>query len=108
MTTTKNLPDDLQGLPSIPCNGSRYFYKEDEEGQKMLVAQLFGKSHFIIRYPAGSTIDVIPEGAVGSRELKDEGVNLEDLAPEVRNKLNPEDGEQYSENTDVDEMFPTT
>ena len=106
MATIKNLPDDLQGLPSIPCNGSRYYYKEDKDGKKLLVAQLFGKSHFIIRYPAGSTIDTLPDGSVGSREIEDGGVHMEDLAPEVRAKLNPENNEQYSENSDIDDMFP--
>ena len=106
MSDIKNLPADLQGLPSFPCNGSRYYYKEKEDGTKELVAQLFGKSHFIIRYPKGSTIDTLPEDSVGSREIEDGGVQMEDLAPEVRAKLNPADNEQYSENSDVDEMFP--
>lgn len=106
MADIKNLPADLQGLPSFPCNGSRYYYKEGKDGRKLLVAQLFGKSHIIIRFPKGSTIDTLPEGSVGSREIEDGGVQLEDLAPEVRSKLNPADNEQYSENSDVDEMFP--
>jgi hypothetical protein len=76
MADIKNLPADLQGLPSIPCNGSRYYYKEGKDGQKLLVAQLFGKSHFIIRYPEGSTIDVIPEGAVGSKQIEDGSVQM--------------------------------
>ena len=50
-------------------------------------------------------IDTLPEGSVGSREIEDGGVQMEDLAPEVRAKLNPADNEQYSENSDVDEMF---
>lgn len=105
MTDIKSLPEDLRGMPSFPCNGSRYFYKE-ENGRKYLVAQLFGKSRFVIRYPEGSTIDTLPEGSVGSREIEDGGVQMEDLAPEVRAKLNPADNEQYSENSDIDDMFP--
>lgn len=106
MANIQNLPQDLQGLPSFPCNGSRYYYKEGENGEKLLVAQLFGKSHFIIRYPEGSTIETLPAGSVGSREIEDGGVHMEDLAPEVRAKLNPENNEQYSENSDIDDMFP--
>lgn len=106
MATIKNLPSDLQDCKSFPCNGSRYYYKEKDDGTKMLVAQVFGKSHFILRYPAGSTIDVIPEGAVGSKEIEDGSVKLEDLSDEVKQKLNPENDEEYTQDSDIDEMFP--
>ena len=105
MAKIQNLPEDLQGLPSFPCNGSRYYYKEGENGEKLLVAQLFGKSHIIIRFPKGSTIDVIPEGAVGSKEIQDGSVKLEDLSDEVKQKLNPEADEEYTQDSDIDEMF---
>jgi hypothetical protein len=101
MADIKNLPADLQGLPSIPCNGSRYYYKEGKDGQRLLVAQLFGKSHFIIRYPEGSTIDVIPEGAVGSKQIEDGSVQMEDLNDEVKDKI----PEGYADDDDVDQMF---
>lgn len=101
MEQIKNLPSDLQGLPSIPCNGSRYFYKEGKNGEKLLVAQLFGKSHIIIRFPKGSTIDVIPEGAVGSKEIEDGGVQMEDLNDSVKDKI----PEGYAEDDDIDNMF---
>ena len=101
MAKIQNLPQDLQGLPSIPCNGSRYFYKKGENGEKLLMAQLFGKSHFIIRYPAGSTIDTLPEGSVGSREIEDGGVQMEDLNDSVKDKI----PEGYAEDEDIDNMF---
>lgn len=109
MTTTTKcpsyLPADLSGLPYIVSNGTRYYYEPTREGKNLLRAQVFGKSHMIIRYPDGSTIETLPAGSVGSREIEDGGVHLEDLAPEVRNKLNPENNEQYSENGDIDDIF---
>ena len=101
MATIKNLPEDLQECKNFPCNGSRYFYKEKEDGTKELVAQLFGKSRYIIRYPKGSTIDTIPEGSVGSREIEDGGVHMEDLNDSVKDKL----PEGYAEDEDIDNMF---
>ena len=105
MANIKNLPEDLQGLKNFPCNGSRYYYKEGKDGQKLLVAILFGKSHFIIRFPAGTTIDTVPADSVGSSQIKDGSVKLEDLSDEVKQKLNPEGGEEYSDNGDIDDMF---
>lgn len=106
MATIKNLPQDLQDCKSFPCNGSRYYYKEGDDGQKLLVAILFGKSHFIIRFPAGTTIDTVPADSVGSSQIKDGGVKLEDLSDEVKQKLNPDGGEEYTQDSDIDEMFP--
>lgn len=78
MANIKNLPADLQGLPSFPCNGSRYYYKE-QDGKKLLVAQIFGKSHYILRFPEGTTVDVIPADSVGTEEIKNGSVGMDDL-----------------------------
>ena len=86
MADIKNLPADLQGLPSFPCNGSRYYYKV-KDGAKLLMAQIFGKSHFILRYPAGTTIDVIPPNSVGTGEIVDGSIQTEDLSDEVKDKM---------------------
>ena len=104
-TTTTNypsyLPADLCGLPYIVCNGARYYYEPKQDGTNQLRAQVFGKSHLVIRYPKGSTIDVIPEGAVGSKEIEDGGVQMEDLNDSVKDKL----PEGYAEDEDIDNMF---
>lgn len=78
MANIKNLPADLQGLPSFPCNGSRYYYKEQDE-KKLLVAQIFGKSHYVLRFPEGTTVDVIPADSVGTEEIKNGSVGMDDL-----------------------------
>ncbi len=79
------LPEDLQGLPSFPSNGSRFYYKEAEDGTYQLVAQVFAKSHFIIYFPAGTT--VVPDNSVGSEQIKDGAVELADLNDEVKEKM---------------------
>ena len=86
MADIKNLPADLQGLPSFPCNGSRYYYKV-ENGTKQLVAQIFGKSHFILRYPAGTTVDTIPDNSVNSASIEDGSIQTADLSDDVKQKM---------------------
>ena len=105
-TTTTNypsyLPQDLCGLPYIVCNGARYYYEPKQDGTNQLRAQVFGKSRLVIRYPEGSTIDTVPANAVGSAQIEDGSVQLQDLDERVRAGLNT-DG--YAEDEDVDNMF---
>jgi len=60
------LPDDFRGLDSIQEGNQRYYY-----------------SHLVIRFPEGSTIDVVPPNSVGTEQLIDGGVKHEDLDPEI-------------------------
>lgn len=76
------LPDDFKGLDSIQEGNQRYYYKT-EDGQNKLIGSIVGKRHLVIRFPEGSTIDVVPPDSVGSEQIKDGGVKHEDLDPEI-------------------------
>lgn len=80
------LPDDFKGLDSIQEGNQRYYYKT-EDGQHKLIGSIVGKRHMVIRYPEGSTIDV-PPNSVGTEQLKDGAVEMEDLHNDVQRKLN--------------------
>lgn len=86
MATSNNypsyLPDDFRGLESIQEGNQRYYYKT-VDGQNKLVGSIVGKRHLIIRFPEGSTIDVVPPDSVGSEQIRDGGVKHEDLDPEI-------------------------
>ena len=86
MATNNNypsyLPDDFRGLDSIQEGNQRYYYKQ-KDGQNLLVGCIVGKRHLIIRFPEGSTIDVVPPDSVGTEQIMDGGVKQEDLDPEI-------------------------
>ena len=86
MATSNNypsyLPDDFRGLESIQEGNQRYYYKT-EDGQNKLIGSIVGKRHLVIRFPEGSTIDVVPPDSVGSEQIRDGGVKHEDLDPEI-------------------------
>lgn len=86
MATTKNypsyLPEDFKGLESIQEGNQRYYYKT-VDGQNLLIGSIVGKRHLVIRFPEGSTIDVVPKNSVGSDEIIDGGVHQEDLDPDI-------------------------
>ena len=50
----------------------------------MLVAQIFGKSHYVLRFPEGTTVDVIPANSVGTDEIKNGSVGMDDLNDVVK------------------------
>ena len=76
------LPEDFRGLESIQEGNQRYYYRA-EEGRNLLVGSIVGKCHLVIRFPEGSTIDVIPKDSVGTEEIRDGGVRQEDLDPAI-------------------------
>ena len=76
------LPEDFKGLESIQEGNQRYYYKT-MDGQNLLIGAIVGKRHLVIRFPEGSTIDVVPKNSVGSDEIIDGGVHQEDLDPEI-------------------------
>jgi len=86
------LPDDFKGLPSIQEGNQRYYYKT-VDGQNKLIGSIVGKQHLIIRFPEGSTIDVVPPDSVGSEQIVDGSVQTKDLSEGVKNSINP----QYDE-----------
>jgi hypothetical protein len=90
MATNNNypsyLPDDFRGLESIQEGNQRYYYKT-VDGQNKLIGSIVGKRHLVIRYPEGSTIDVVPPDSVGSQEIKDESVEMVDLGKSVKDSM---------------------
>lgn len=90
MVTNKDypsyLPEDFRGLDSIQEGNQRYYFKR-EDGKNLLYGSIVGKRHMVIRYPEGSTIDV-PPNSVGTEQLKDGAVEMEDLHNDVQTKLN--------------------
>ena len=76
------LPEDFNGLPSLPDGNRRIYFRPNDDGSKTLVGEIIPKSRIVIRYPAGSTIDIIPPNSVGSQEIQDGGVQMEDLSDE--------------------------
>ena len=90
MTTNNNypsyLPDDFRGLESIQEGNQRYYYKQ-KDGQNLLIGSIVGKRHLVIRYPEGSTIDVVPPDSVGTEQIADGSVQAEDLSEGVKNAM---------------------
>lgn len=97
MATNNNypsyLPDDFKGLDSIQEGNQRYYYKQ-KDGQNLLVGCIVGKRHLIIRFPEGSTIDVVPTDSVGTDQIVDGSVQPQDMSDDVRNRLTPKYDEQ--------------
>lgn len=90
MATNNNypsyLPDDFRGLESIQEGNQRYYYKQ-KDGQNLLIGSIVGKRHLVIRYPEGSTIDVVPPDSVGTEQIADGSVQAEDLSEGVKNAM---------------------
>lgn len=87
------LPDDFRGLESIQEGNQRYYYKT-EGGQHKLIGSIVGKRHLVIRFPEGSTIDVVPPDSVGTEQIVDGSVQSQDMSDDVRNRLTPKYDEQ--------------
>ena len=97
MATSNNypsyLPDDFRGLESIQEGNQRYYYKT-VDGQNKLIGSIVGKRHLVIRFPEGSTIDVVPPSSVGTDQIVDGSVQPQDMSDDVRNRLTPKYDEQ--------------
>ena len=75
-------------MPSIVSKNVRYFYEEDSLGNKILRHILIGSSRSMLLVPAeGVTIDVVPDNSVGSEQIKDNSVAVNDLTPEARERM---------------------
>lgn len=94
MATTNDypsyLPDDFKGLESIQEGNQRYYYKQ-KDGRNLLIGAIVGKRHLIIRFPEGSTIDIVPPDSVGTRQIQDDSVEMEDLNQKVKDKMMTDD-----------------
>ena len=87
------VPDDFRGLESIQEGNQRYYYKT-VDGQNKLIGSIVGKRHLVIRFPEGSTIDVVPPESVGTDQIVDGSVQPQDMSDDVRNRLTPQYDEQ--------------
>ena len=84
------LPDDFRGLDSIQEGNQRYYYKQ-KDGQNLLIGSIVGKRHLVIRYPEGSTIDIVPPDSVGSEQIINDTVGMEGLNRNVEEKMLTDD-----------------
>lgn len=108
-TTNDNpsyLPEDFRGLDSIQEGNQRYYFKQ-KDGRNLLYGSIVGKRHLVIRFPEGSTIDIVPPNSVGTEQLRDGAVEMNDLHEDVQHVVNnsirlntvlvnPEDERQYT------------
>lgn len=80
---------DLTKLEHMYVNGPLHFYYDtDKDGRRVLCHIRFHQHGFEV--PAdGVTIDVVPADSVGSEQIKDEGVEMQDLSKDVRERLSP-------------------
>lgn len=105
MATQKNypsyLPEDFKGLPSLPDGNRRIYFRPNDDGSKTLVGEIIPKSRIVIRYPAGSTIDIIPADSVGSEQIENESVEMEDLSPRVKEQMADRVSQQDLDNFQV-------
>lgn len=103
MATNKDypsyLPDDFRGLESIQEGNQRYYYKQ-KGGQNLLIGAIVGKRHLVIRFPEGSTIDVIPPNSVDSDSIVDDSIEMEDLNKKVKDKMLTDDDRVTSQDID--------
>lgn len=93
------LPEDFRGLESIQEGNQRYYYKT-EDGQHKLIGSIVGKRHLVIRFPEGSTIDVIPPNSVDSDSIIDDSIEMEDLNKKVKDKMLTDDDRVNSQDID--------
>lgn len=95
------LPEDFKGLPSLPDGNRRIYFRPNDDGSKTLVGEIIPKSRIVIRYPAGSTIDIIPADSVGSEQIANESVEMEDLSPRVKEQMADRVSQQDLDNFQV-------
>jgi len=78
---------DLAKLQHVLANSPIHLYFEkDKDGNDVL--RHIRVNQRTIDVPAdGITIDVIPPNSVGTREIEDESVMMDDLHPDVKNNM---------------------
>ena len=78
---------DLSKLKHALVNSPLHFYYEERaDGTRVLRHIRVQQKNFEV--PAdGVTIDVVPPDSVGSAQIQNEGVEMEDLSPEVKTNM---------------------
>lgn len=79
---------DIKNMRSIVANNVRFFYETDKNGNKIIRHILVGSARNILAIPAdGITIDTVPSNSVGSEQIVNASVQMEDLSPEAREAM---------------------
>lgn len=80
---------DIKKMPSIVSKNTRYFYEVDEQGNKIIRHILIGSPENILQIPSDGqiTIDTLPADSVGSKQIENESVEMEDLSPRVKEQM---------------------
>lgn len=90
-------PDLTKLKPAlVPAGTSMYFYYEEKDGARLLRHIRINRCTYGI--PAdGVTIDVVPPDSVGSDQIEDGSVQMQDLSPEAREAME----NQFASDDDV-------
>jgi len=79
---------DLSKLEHMYVNGPLHFYYEKtKDGQRILRHIRVNWHQFEV--PADCVTVEIPEGSVGSKQIEDESVEMQDLSKDVKENLSP-------------------
>lgn len=79
---------DLSKLEHMYVNGPLHFYYDTDKDGKRVLRHIRVNWHEFEVPADGVTVD-IPEGSVGSKEIEDESVEMQDLSKDVKEKLSP-------------------
>lgn len=78
---------DLSKYKKFIVSGIMFYYEETEDGQRILRHIQVFNSRTILNVEGNVGIDVVPANSVGSKQIEDDSVEMEDLSPEVREKI---------------------
>ena len=81
------LPEDFKGLLSVPDGNRRIYFRPQSDGTNILYGEIIAKGKIVIRYPEGSTIDIVPPNSVASEQIVNEAVEMEDLSKGVKSTM---------------------
>lgn len=94
---------DIKKMPSIVSKNTRYFYEVDKQGNKIIRHILIGSPENILQIPSDGhiTIDTLPADSVGSEQIENESVEMEDLSPRVKEQMADRVSQQDLDNFQV-------
>lgn len=82
---------ELKQLESIVSHNIRFYYSVDKNGNKVLRHILVGTRKNLLAVPDEDiTIDVVPENSVGSEQIADGSIQLQDLSDDVKEQMKNE------------------
>lgn len=80
---------DLSKLEHMYVNGPLHFYFDTDKNGKRTIRHIRFYQHNFQVPADGITIDVVPDNAVGSAQIEDESIEMDDLSPSVKEELTP-------------------